>query len=99
MTLQTRRARESGGLGVTQLAEILDMDKSQVSRSLKVLTEYGMVDRDPRRAPSDWDGESSTWRRSAATSDCWNARAASSTDCSTAWTNPCTSRCVPATTR
>ncbi|MBM4575725.1 helix-turn-helix domain-containing protein [Rhodococcus hoagii] len=48
MTLQTRRARESGGLGVTQLAEILDMDKSQVSRSLKVLTEYGMVDRDPK---------------------------------------------------
>ncbi|NKS69442.1 helix-turn-helix domain-containing protein [Rhodococcus hoagii] len=60
MTLQTRRARESGGLGVTQLAEILDMDKSQVSRSLKVLTEYGMVDRDPKTRAFRLDGESST---------------------------------------
>lgn len=48
LTLQTRRARENGGLGVTQIAEILDMDKSQISRSLKVLAEYGMVDRDPK---------------------------------------------------
>jgi len=48
LTLQTRRARESGGLGVTQIAEALDMDKSQISRSLKVLAEYGMVDRDPK---------------------------------------------------
>lgn len=48
LVLQTSRAREKGGLGVTELAEILDMDKSQISRSLKVLTEYGMVDRDPK---------------------------------------------------
>ncbi len=48
MTLQTRRARENGGLGVTQIAEALDMDKSQISRSLKVLAEYGLVDRDPK---------------------------------------------------
>lgn len=48
LTLQTRRAREGGGLGVTEIAEILDMDKSQISRSLKVLMEYGMVDRDPK---------------------------------------------------
>ncbi|MFE4501956.1 IclR family transcriptional regulator [Rhodococcus sp. NPDC056743] len=48
LVLQTSRAREKGGLGVTEIAEILDMDKSQISRSLKVLTEYGMVDRDPK---------------------------------------------------
>lgn len=48
LVLQSSRARESGGLGVTEISEILGMDKSQISRSLKVLAEYGMVDRDPK---------------------------------------------------
>ncbi len=35
------------GLGVTQIAQRIDRDKSQVSRTLKILTEYGLVERDP----------------------------------------------------
>lgn len=38
---------EQGGLSVTQIAEMLGREKSQVSRSLKTLAEYGLVDRDP----------------------------------------------------
>lgn len=33
--------------GVTRLAELVESDKSQVSRALKVLAEDGLVDRDP----------------------------------------------------
>ena len=33
--------------GVTRLAALIGSDKSQVSRSLKILTEHGLVDRDP----------------------------------------------------
>ncbi len=33
--------------GVTRLAELIGSDKSQVSRSLKILAEHGLVDRDP----------------------------------------------------
>ncbi len=40
-------ALASGGLGVTRLAEVVGSEKSQVSRTLKVLGEYGFVDRDP----------------------------------------------------
>ena len=47
----SRSAREpaiaSGGLGVTRIAEMLGREKSQVSRTLKTLAEYGLVDRDP----------------------------------------------------
>ena len=35
-------------MGVTRIAELVDRDKSQVSRTLKVLAEHGLVDRDPR---------------------------------------------------
>ena len=35
------------GLGVTDLAALIGRDKSQTSRSLKVLAEYGVVDRNP----------------------------------------------------
>jgi DNA-binding IclR family transcriptional regulator len=41
-------AQRSGGLGVTRVAELLGQDKSQISRSLKVLAEYGMIERDAR---------------------------------------------------
>jgi DNA-binding IclR family transcriptional regulator len=37
-----------GGLGVSRLAQLLDQDKSQISRSLKVLAEYGVIERDPK---------------------------------------------------
>lgn len=36
----------AGGLGVLRLAELVGQDKSQVSRTLKTLAEYGLVDRD-----------------------------------------------------
>lgn len=45
--LSTDEAIESKGLGVTQVSKLLAKDKSQVSRSLKVLAEYGLIDRDP----------------------------------------------------
>jgi DNA-binding IclR family transcriptional regulator len=35
------------GLGVVRLAELLDGDKSQLSRTLKTLDEHGYVERDP----------------------------------------------------
>jgi len=40
-------ASPQGTLGVVRLAEILGTDKSQVSRSLKILAEEGFVERDP----------------------------------------------------
>lgn len=46
--LATDEAVHLGGLGVTRIAEAIGKEKSQVSRSLKILAEYGMVDRDPR---------------------------------------------------
>jgi IclR family transcriptional regulator, KDG regulon repressor len=42
------KALGSGGLGVLQIAELVGSDKSQVSRTLKILAEYGLVDRDPQ---------------------------------------------------
>jgi DNA-binding IclR family transcriptional regulator len=42
------RALGSGeALGVLQIARLVGQDKSQVSRTLKTLSEYGLVDRDP----------------------------------------------------
>jgi DNA-binding IclR family transcriptional regulator len=38
---------DAGGLGVVRLAELLEQDKSQVSRSLKALAAWGLVERDP----------------------------------------------------
>lgn len=37
----------SGGCGVGRLAELTGAEKSQVSRTLKALAEYGLVERDP----------------------------------------------------
>jgi IclR family KDG regulon transcriptional repressor len=37
----------AGGLGVLRLAELVGDDKSQISRTLKALLQYGFVDRDP----------------------------------------------------
>jgi DNA-binding IclR family transcriptional regulator len=47
LTLGTEPAIANGGLGVTRISEMLGREKSQVSRTLKILAEYGMVDRDP----------------------------------------------------
>lgn len=39
---------DSEGLGVVRIAELVDSDKSRVSRTLKTLAEYGLVERDPK---------------------------------------------------
>ena len=36
-----------GELGVTRVAELVGREKSQVSRTLKVLADHGLVERDP----------------------------------------------------
>jgi DNA-binding IclR family transcriptional regulator len=48
LVLQALQSDEAlaGGLGVLRIAELVDQDKSQVSRTLKTLAEYGLVDRD-----------------------------------------------------
>src|SRR5689334_7555302 len=47
LALGTDEATVSDGLGVVAIADRLDREKSQVSRTLKLLSEYGLVDRDP----------------------------------------------------
>lgn len=46
--LATDEALTHGGLGVTRVAQLLGQDKSQISRSLKVLAEYGIIERDAK---------------------------------------------------
>ena len=45
MSLASDEALGSDGLGVTQIAELLGREKSQVSRALTTLGEYGLVER------------------------------------------------------
>jgi IclR family KDG regulon transcriptional repressor len=45
--LEDEEAMAAGGLGVLTLAKKVGCDKSLVSRTLKTLAEYGLVDRDP----------------------------------------------------
>jgi IclR family KDG regulon transcriptional repressor len=45
--LRGEEALAANGLGVLRIAELVASDKSQVSRTLKILAEYGLVDRDP----------------------------------------------------
>jgi IclR family KDG regulon transcriptional repressor len=45
--LRGEEALAANGLGVLRIAELIGSDKSQVSRTLKILAEYGLVDRDP----------------------------------------------------
>ena len=47
LSLGSEPAIESGGLGVTRIADLLGREKSQVSRTLKTLATFGLVDRDP----------------------------------------------------
>jgi DNA-binding IclR family transcriptional regulator len=47
LALGSEQAIEHGGLGVTRIAESLGREKSQISRTLKILAEHGLVDRDP----------------------------------------------------
>ena len=47
LALGSEQAIDHGGLGVTRIAETLGREKSQVSRTLKILAHYGLVDRDP----------------------------------------------------
>lgn len=46
LALGSEEAIARGGLGVTRMSEVLGREKSQVSRTLKTLAEYGLVDRD-----------------------------------------------------
>jgi IclR family KDG regulon transcriptional repressor len=45
LSLGSAEAVEQGGMGVTRISEMLDREKSQVSRALKALAEYGLVER------------------------------------------------------
>jgi DNA-binding IclR family transcriptional regulator len=47
LTLASAEATAEGGLGVNRIARMLGREKSQVSRTLATLAEYGLVDRDP----------------------------------------------------
>jgi DNA-binding IclR family transcriptional regulator len=47
LTLASDEAAAEGGLGVTRVARMLGREKTQVSRTLATLAEYGLVDRDP----------------------------------------------------
>ncbi|TGD87499.1 IclR family transcriptional regulator [Mycolicibacterium sp. CH28] len=47
LALSSPEATDGRGLSVTRISELLGREKSQVSRSLKTLAEYGLVDRDP----------------------------------------------------
>jgi IclR family KDG regulon transcriptional repressor len=45
LSLASEESLAGSGLGVTQIAELLGREKSQVSRALKALSEYGLVER------------------------------------------------------
>lgn len=45
LSLGSDEALAGGGLGVTRIAQLLGREKSQVSRALKALHEYGLVER------------------------------------------------------
>jgi DNA-binding IclR family transcriptional regulator len=45
LTLGSEEAVAAGGLGVSRISELLAREKSQVSRALKALGEYGLVER------------------------------------------------------
>ena len=46
LSLASDEALTDTGLGVTRISELLGREKSQVSRALKALAEYGLVERD-----------------------------------------------------
>jgi IclR family transcriptional regulator, KDG regulon repressor len=45
LSLSSEESLDMGGLGVTRISELLGREKSQVSRALKALNEYGLVER------------------------------------------------------
>jgi DNA-binding IclR family transcriptional regulator len=47
LAIEEEEARGQQPPGVTRLAGLIASDKSQVSRSLRILAEHGLVDRDP----------------------------------------------------
>jgi DNA-binding IclR family transcriptional regulator len=47
LTLASDEAAAEGGLGVTRVARMLGREKTQVSRTLATLAEYGLLERDP----------------------------------------------------
>ena len=47
LAIEGEEALDAAPPGVTRLAQLIGSEKSQVSRSVKVLAEHGLVDRDP----------------------------------------------------
>jgi len=47
LAIEAEEGRGAAPTGVTRIAALIGSDKSQVSRSLKILAEHGLVDRDP----------------------------------------------------
>src|SRR5436305_1360632 len=48
LALGSEAALDGGALGVTRIAALTGYEKSQVSRTLRILTEYGLAERSPR---------------------------------------------------
>jgi IclR family KDG regulon transcriptional repressor len=48
LALGSPEATENGGIGVVRVAAQVGREKTQVSRALKTLAQYGLVDRDPK---------------------------------------------------
>ena len=81
LALGSEQAIDHGGLGVTRIAESLGREKSQISRTLKILAEHGLVDRDPDTLPTGWAGASSRWPTWPVSAGCWTRAAR----CSSGW--------------
>ena len=47
LALEAADGEGNAELGVSRIAELVEREKSQVSRSLKTLDNFGFVDRDP----------------------------------------------------
>src|SRR5947207_15559570 len=47
LALGSEAALDGGALGVTRIAALTGYEKSQVSRTLRTLTEYGLAERSP----------------------------------------------------
>ena len=47
LALGSDESQQNGGLGVTRIADLVERDKSQVSRALSALAEYGLAERIP----------------------------------------------------
>src|SRR5260221_4016893 len=72
LVVASERAAARGGLSVTAIAEQLGREKSQVSRALAALADYGLVDRDPdtHAYPLGWPNYANAHLRRERTLNC-----------------------------